>query len=1848
MSKIDEFNDLSIKLNAIVDEFFEAVGLSQPDLLVDTVRYLLEQRTIHRNAASNFMEKLRQAMKDMPYPELVDAIHKANEQFERVIKEIMNMPGVSGDKIDREQTAVNVIETIIGDYQRAFERFVKYQTNDTKLSLSWANYFLEEQVNHEAFKIRSVVPESFAARATLMYGENFVTDLKNMEEGGLVDTKKIFAKIENAPENAAAYLNGLQEAKGLLKEQAANYFNRTNNGLIYSEFLETLEIYDENDEWINNNRLAATIPGNNKNKFYQKLEGFFGSGWSAFENLIFNMTKTLEEKYKGKAVGDVWKDPLYEIMFQYRLDPDFRGKSGQNKVDILKPAIGPKSDYGTAKVKKAVVNDLIGVPSANQMADDWSDIYNFIDDEFQGVNKFDVFLKDNNRLEGRYLEIFDLYRNQGIGTAVIEKVIEFADKYQLPIFIEPSSDEGDITQFWSRFGFTNESELLEFPGKTSYVREPTSETNLNLPKTENILDKEDKVMQLLDSLKDEYGEFLDDTQSEAGDGSGLHFDLTSGNVVNGDEIYVEALYIKPDRQGVGVGREIAEKLIKLSNEIDVPITLLDKTLDTPYGNSFWKSVGFDIDDDTTTGIYKPGSNNRLIIDYPSNVRPDHTTLFHEPQDHWEIKVDNLNKETATSLDHNILKKSARINGARNWVQSNVIWANNAMGYYDDIMSFELGNVDLDSADGLNKIKQIFELNNNWLPGGLGWKTYRDKYDPFNRFWNVIQMNNRKVGGVDNFTPHWHYEIQALMLDLATHGYDDIFDDDFIDQEVLSEIKEKVEKYDEFANNGVWNQQKRYASNFIKGGSLVDNVVFAVKMEIPIPARVVYDYITTIGEAGISLFDLVADYEVFTNKEAEFLMNNLHANVGGVDTYQSVDFREHNLFTSPFNTTDQVFDVPFGIGGSSPYYTKGNTFTTYRSKLQKWLQKNKAFNQGNLLGNIKDENVFDKIAKHAAFINSTSHKDNRNGVGAAGANEFAADLNITDKDRAFLQDYSDNFRQSLGRSDRLKNIINANSIVLPALNEMIYDELKDAEQLTFDTNTHHVVQIDNLVTTAIEGLDVDRALKIAIYKEARDLISDVYEGLVKDENSTLINYGDFTINSYESPAEALEQVQDLNVYNIRSIEANINNYYDTFANLSLEGNAKHVAFMDSKGHTRVVRPGHAFLIATDQITGQTLFPEDITAKVGQEILNEFDEQLDKFSLVAIGNDDMYLEALYVKPEYQNEGIGRKIMQRLTEHADYYGMNIQLEPDPGTGNWLKTWYEGLGFEKQTFFDDEGQQIVDKEMDNLYAYVPEKPGVSTIRPVVPDLTRKTAIITIGPGNQNFLELGRTGFINALAGEDPGVPATQPALEQAEELSKQQFNIKAMVDGQLVEFDALTGVSVFDQMREQGISNVIIDESFVEPLSPVRQTGDLSYLDVNIANPVSILEDNPRVIDDYDDIIVLDDSAKVFDSEIDEITMKPLEEAIEAQRQYNGGVQFKDPRVAIFTKPQLDNDVVNETAKALQDITRTALLDNLNSGDIADRFKAISGGAIGEIGAMLTGHAIGADKAWKQSVMNLARSAAEPGPLGKQLEYIIEKGIYNAEWLAYRPFAAWWISSGKSPKYFGQWLSKQNQLGANLVKIAQATGAKGSKGMKAALDILKKTGAGSVATRLGAGGLATLMIGGGQYAEKALYGKWLMDFTSYLQRNNTERQIKNMQGMTLSDRKEFLQSDPTTFAFVTGISAGLTGQPTSMDTIRSLNAGIDKNLPTQYQLDLNKDYGINWNVAGGKDQVIKDVVESQDKWLKIKADTTRMIKDLFSIDRSKYVNDGTNYTDSNVNKHANFFGSFNRGIQTLRGSNG
>ena len=117
------------------------------------------------------------------------------------------------------------------------------------------------------------------------------------------------------------------------------------------------------------------------------------------------------------------------------------------------------------------------------------------------------------------------------------------------------------------------------------------------------MDNEDKVMQLLDDLKKKYGEFLDSTASEAGDGSGLHFDLTSGNIINGNEIYIESFYLKPEAQGQGIGRKMVNALKKLSDEINVPITLLDKTLESAYSSSFWRNMGFDLDDDTASAFY---------------------------------------------------------------------------------------------------------------------------------------------------------------------------------------------------------------------------------------------------------------------------------------------------------------------------------------------------------------------------------------------------------------------------------------------------------------------------------------------------------------------------------------------------------------------------------------------------------------------------------------------------------------------------------------------------------------------------------------------------------------------------------------------------------------------------------------------------------------------------------------------------------------------------------------------------------------------------------------------------------------------------------------------------------------------------------------------------------------------------------------------------------------------------------------------------------------------------------------------------------------------------------------------
>ena len=149
-------------------------------------------------------------------------------------------------------------------------------------------------------------------------------------------------------------------------------------------------------------------------------------------------------------------------------------------------------------------------------------------------------------------------------------------------------------------------------------------------------EKEDKVLELLDQLKEKYGKFLDDTASEAGDGSGLHFDLSGNNVISGDEIYIEALYIKPEHQNKGIGKEIVDELKKLSNEINVPITLIDFSKEGVEGVSFWEQLGFYDAADTGEGdgtIYRP--------DTPTNVVDDVSQLEAKLRNKYKNELEDL-------------------------------------------------------------------------------------------------------------------------------------------------------------------------------------------------------------------------------------------------------------------------------------------------------------------------------------------------------------------------------------------------------------------------------------------------------------------------------------------------------------------------------------------------------------------------------------------------------------------------------------------------------------------------------------------------------------------------------------------------------------------------------------------------------------------------------------------------------------------------------------------------------------------------------------------------------------------------------------------------------------------------------------------------------------------------------------------------------------------------------------------------------------------------------------------------------------------------------------------------------
>ena len=222
-------------------------------------------------------------------------------------------------------------------------------------------------------------------------------------------------------------------------------------------------------------------------------------------------------------------------------------------------------------------------------------------------------------------------QNQGVGRNIVNEIIAFANANNLEIRVDSLVDE-----FFKKLGFENFADEQGFVDEALFRK---------LPNT--VDEKEDKVMQLLDDLKEKYGQFLDDTASEAGDGSGLHFDLTSGNIINGDEIYIEAFYLKPEAQGKGIGKKMVNAIKKLSDEIDVPITLLDKTLESPYGSSFWKSMDFDIDDDTATALYNYGGD-------PSSTRFARESFQLAPDD----PVNSLEDDIAEITNDFVAKKFA--------------------------------------------------------------------------------------------------------------------------------------------------------------------------------------------------------------------------------------------------------------------------------------------------------------------------------------------------------------------------------------------------------------------------------------------------------------------------------------------------------------------------------------------------------------------------------------------------------------------------------------------------------------------------------------------------------------------------------------------------------------------------------------------------------------------------------------------------------------------------------------------------------------------------------------------------------------------------------------------------------------------------------------------------------------------------------------------------------------------------------------------------------------------------------------------------------------------------------------
>ena len=265
-----------------------------------------------------------------------------------------------------------------------------------------------------------------------------------------------------------------------------------------------------------------------------------------------------------------------------------------------------------------------------------------------------------NTQEGNYEKKIDMLKfhtteNPSIGPkqkADMLKMLEISKNEELSFAADlPTPSQIDRATYLIDIEDTAEGVASDIvPDDVSNIDTPTNVVD-DIKKIGTLAEKEDKVLELLDQLKEKYGKFLDDTASEAGDGSGLHFDLTGNNVISGDEIYIEALYIKPEHQGKGIGKEIVDELKKLSNEINVPITLVDFSKEGVEGVSFWEQLGFYDAADTGEGdgtIYRPDTPTNVVDDTPGGslgaAKLNDQLVF----DSW---VDNLGRTTTSFVDN---------------------------------------------------------------------------------------------------------------------------------------------------------------------------------------------------------------------------------------------------------------------------------------------------------------------------------------------------------------------------------------------------------------------------------------------------------------------------------------------------------------------------------------------------------------------------------------------------------------------------------------------------------------------------------------------------------------------------------------------------------------------------------------------------------------------------------------------------------------------------------------------------------------------------------------------------------------------------------------------------------------------------------------------------------------------------------------------------------------------------------------------------------------------------------------------------------------------------------------------